>query len=363
MNRSELIEKATTPTTLKNSNSMQTASSQPAGSLTHYSLNKNESLKQISIIDLFSELVARTDLHMKASSQEQAFLSHRLWKNLQSFSDVFLNRHSLANIKEVYSALVRPNIEQHLPVKDATWVELGAGSINPWSFSMALLAMGAKKAVPIDLDPVGDSKAACCTLFEIAKAIIVDPASVVGSDGSGITPQEILNNLHGFNFAELSNGSISGIPSSRLDYRLESVYEMTLPEASVDVVVSNAFLEHVPDVSKAVKAIARITKPGGYGVHIIDTIDHWTYGVPGAGPLDFLKIDPDEPLVHGSNRVRPKEFVNIFERNGFEVLSANYGNPVPVTLKERSNFLAPWSAMAIDDLIPTLINIVVRRAC
>jgi SAM-dependent methyltransferase len=343
-------------------NPMEINSDVPAGIPTHHALNQNESLKSVSTSDLFSELIVRTAFDVKAASEEQAFLSHRLWNNLQSFSDVHLNRHSLTNLKNVYSALVRPNIEHRLPVKGATWVELGCGSMNPWSFSLLLLAMGAKNVVPIDLDPVGDSKAACRTLFEMAKTIIVDPASIVGSDGSGITQQEILNNLNGFDFAKLSNGSISGIPVSRLAYRLESVYEMTLPEESVDVVVSNAFLEHVPDVDKAVESIARITKPGGYGVHIIDTIDHWFYGVPGAGPLDFLKTEQDELLVHGCNRIRPKEFVAIFERNGFEVLNASYGNPVPVTVNERSEFLSPWSAMSIDDLSPTLINIAVRRS-
>lgn len=67
---------------------MKTNSDVPAGTFTHYALNQNESLKSVSISDLFSELIVQTAFDIKATSQKQAFLSHRLWNNLQSYSDV-----------------------------------------------------------------------------------------------------------------------------------------------------------------------------------------------------------------------------------------------------------------------------------
>ncbi len=334
--------------------------SAPAGHLTHFALNQNESLESFSTSDLFAELIKRTCSDNQAESEEQAFLSHSLCANLHNFSNVHLNRYSVANLKNVYYALVHPNIDHRLPVKDASWVELGCGSINPWSFSFLLLALGAKQAIPIDLDPVGDSNLACLTLAEIAKSLLVNPASIIQGDCLKITPHEVVNNLYGFDLNKLSRGSVSGIPESRLSYRSESVYEMTVPKASVDVVVSSSFLEHVPDVDGAVAAIAGITKPGGYGVHVIDTIDHWAYGLSEIGPLDFLTIDSDEPLIHGCNRLRPKEFIAIFEKHGFEILFTRYGNPVSLTDDQRSAFIPPWSSMPVEDLKPTAINIAVR---
>src|SRR5208283_1255302 len=212
-------------------------SSAPAGSLTHHALNQNESLESFSTSDLFAELIKRTCSGSKAESEEHAFLSHQLWTNLRSFSDVHLNRHSTTNLKNLYFALVRPvalllDSAHRLPIKDATWVELGCGSINPWSFSFLLLAMGAKQAIPIDLDPVGDSKSACLTLVEVAKSIFANPVSIIGyGDSAKITRREILNNLYGFDLEKLGKGLVSGIPKSRLSYRLESVYEMTVPKA------------------------------------------------------------------------------------------------------------------------------------
>jgi SAM-dependent methyltransferase len=335
-------------------------SSAPAGSLTHYALNQNESLESFSTSDLFAELIKRTCSDNQAESEEQAVLSHRLWTNLRNFSDVHHNRHSVAHLKSIYFALVHPNIGHRLPVKDATWVDLGCGSVNPWSFSFLLLALGAKQAIPIDLDPVGDSNLACLTLAEIAKSLLVNPASIIQNDCLKITPHEVVNNLYGFDLHTLSRGSVSGIPESRLGYRSESVYEMTVPQASVDVVASNSFLEHVPDVDGAVAAIAGITKPGGYGVHVIDTVDHRFYGHSEVGPLGFLTVDSDEPLIHGCNRLRPKEFIAIFEKHGFEILDASYSNLVSLTDDQRSAFIPPWSSMPVEDLKPTAINIAVR---
>jgi SAM-dependent methyltransferase len=339
---------------------MDSKSSQPAGHLTHFEASENEALKDFSTADLLSELIRRTGADAVALTEELAFMGHRLSRDLRRFSDVHLNRSSVTNLRNVYAALACPPIDRRLPLKNATWVELGCGSINPWAFSFLLLALGARQAIPIDLDAVGDSAAACRTLADVAKTLLVEPASILGDDADRITARDFLDNLVGFDLNKLSKGETSGMHASRLGYRAESVYELTVPPAAADVVVSNAFLEHVPDAEKAVEAIARITKPGGYGVHIIDAVDHWSYGDPTAGPLDFLKVDPAKPLVNGCNRVRPKEFVAIFEKHGFEVLHASYSNVVALTEDERSTFAHPWSSMPIEDLAPTVVNVVVR---
>lgn len=332
----------------------------PAGHLTKYSSNPNPSLKEFSTKDIFVEIFTRTQSNLKAPTEELAYIGHEISQSLSAFADVHLNRRSLTNLRNVYSALACPNAVS-LPIHNATWVELGCGSINPWAFSFLLLAMGAERAIPIDLDPIADQSAACRTLAEMAKHLFIDPSLIIGPNDLKLTPTEIQHNLRDFNLAELNKGSVTGIPPSRLSYRTESVYNMSIPPGSADVVVSNAFLEHVPDVNKAIEAIARITKPGRYGVHVIDTVDHRIYGIPDTNPLDFLRINSTDQLIYGCNRLRPKEYVSIFEKNGFDVLDASYNNIVSLTEAEKSSFAPPWSSMSLDDLKSTVLNIVVQR--
>lgn len=338
---------------------MSSADKQPAGALTRFSTDHNPALSGFSTRDIVAELIARTLPGDTADTQELAFLGHKLARNLSRFTDVFLNRHSACQVSVIFRELARSPLAPPLQIEGKTWVELGCGSTNPFAFSFVLLALGATKAVPIDLEPIHDFDEAYRTVADIAKQLLVDPAHVVGVD-SAISRQAILENIADFDLAELGRGSPKGL-SPRLSYRNESVYSMTVPPSSVDVVVSNAFLEHVPDPEAAVSSIAEITKPGGYGIHIIDMIDHRSYGHQDFGPLEFLKIKSDEKLVHGCNRLRPREFVDVFEQNGFEVLDLSLCNPVVLSDTDRKQFVPPWQQMALDDLRHTCLKIAVRR--
>jgi SAM-dependent methyltransferase len=93
-----------------------------------------------------------------------------------------------------------------------------------------------------------------------------------------------------------------------------------VPEGSIDVTYSNAALEHVVDVERAVVALARITRRGGVGFHQTDFRDHRTFD----RPLEFLTYEEDEFRAvleerawSCGNRVRPSEFLAAFDRAGF----------------------------------------------
>ena len=57
-----------------------------------------------------------------------------------------------------------------------------------------------------------------------------------------------------------------------------------IPDASLDVVLSNAVLEHVSDLEAACRSFARVTKPGGMNSHQVDFRDHDNFD----RPLEFL---------------------------------------------------------------------------
>ncbi len=93
-------------------------------------------------------------------------------------------------------------------------------------------------------------------------------------------------------------------------------------DKSVDVVVSNAVFEHLFDLESAFYHLARITKPGGLGIHQVDFRDHRNY----SRPLEHLLLKDEE--FYGKfkarqgefgNRYRPQEMQELLELSGFEV--------------------------------------------
>ncbi|HKS62359.1 MAG TPA: methyltransferase domain-containing protein [Xanthobacteraceae bacterium] len=96
-----------------------------------------------------------------------------------------------------------------------------------------------------------------------------------------------------------------------------------IPSGSVDLVISNAVLEHVYSMPDVAKELARVTRPGGRSMHQIDFRDHRDF----KRPLEFLTMPDDEfarefAARHGEcgNRLRASEVQAIFEQNGFELI-------------------------------------------
>ncbi len=97
----------------------------------------------------------------------------------------------------------------------------------------------------------------------------------------------------------------------------------SIPDASTDFVYSNAVLEHIADINAVTCELARITKPGGFGMHQIDLRDHRDF----ARPLEHLTIQeaefqraaPEIAFEFG-NRLRLSEFRAHFEAAGFTVV-------------------------------------------
>ena len=93
-------------------------------------------------------------------------------------------------------------------------------------------------------------------------------------------------------------------------------------DSGIDIVISNAVVEHLYDLKSAFYHLARVTKPEGLGVHQVDFRDHRDY----SHPLEHLLMREDEfygkfKAQQGEfgKRFRPREMQELFELAGFEL--------------------------------------------
>ncbi|MCC6418435.1 MAG: class I SAM-dependent methyltransferase [Gemmataceae bacterium] len=115
----------------------------------------------------------------------------------------------------------------------------------------------------------------------------------------------------------------SGYPAEVIA-RYEAPLE-TIPvvDNSVDVVFSNAVLEHLYDLDVGFAQLYRITRPGGINLHQIDCRDHRNF----SRPLEYLLLSEHQFQVEFThhngecgNRHRPDEVARRIRAAGFEVL-------------------------------------------
>lgn len=103
----------------------------------------------------------------------------------------------------------------------------------------------------------------------------------------------------------------------------------SIAAGTIDIVISNAVLEHVYSMPDVARELARITHVGGKSMHQIDFRDHRNF----ERPLEYLTI-PDEEFArlfegcHGEcgNRLRASEVQAAFEKSGFRLLDFEINN-------------------------------------
>lgn len=130
---------------------------------------------------------------------------------------------------------------------------------------------------------------------------------------------------------------LSSSDDSRCLKRLEPEYERYLKRVEyiilpiehlakrgideVDLIVSNAVLEHVSDLEQTIKTFHSLLSPNGMMIHKIDFRAHNRFLK--RGPLYFLTYSSALWKMMGNNigapnRMRPPDYKNILQRSGFE---------------------------------------------
>jgi SAM-dependent methyltransferase len=333
------------------------------GRLARPSLEISPELADRSPADLAAALLAGLDRPLEFPNyvDKLRFLTllNLLAERLDEVREAPENRASLTLLANHFAYVASCAARFGVPLTDTVHLEIGCGSASPYARMFTHLMAGARRAICVDLDAPQDEPSALRALARIAAQTLIDPQRLFGAHE--VERARVLDNLRGFDLARLGAGERAGLAADRIELRLESAAALGIPPNSVDLVVSNSVLEHLPDVDAAIAELARVTRPGGYGIHLVDVVDHRVYQDPTLHPLEFLTIADAHGIVHDGNRLRLHEVGEAFLRHGFVILDTFFGNPIDVAAI-RSRLVDPWRRMPDEALDHGFGLCLVRRA-
>lgn len=155
------------------------------------------------------------------------------------------------------------------------------------------------------------------------------------------------------------------LSATRAVYLTDGIRSLeSLPDASVDLVFSQAVLEHVglSEFDATIRGLYRLQKPGSVGSHRVDLQDHLSHSLHS---LRFSQAVWESRLLSSSgfytNRLRASQVVGVFEDAGYEIVNSAADRwpqlPLPAA-KMHPDF----ARLSEDDLRVSGIDIVARRA-
>lgn len=160
------------------------------------------------------------------------------------------------------------------------------------------------------------------------------------------------------------------LKSARIQYHAPADATATgLPSDSIDVVVSNDVLEHVPGavIYEMMKESQRILRPGGLIVHNVHCGDHYEKFDRKITAINYLAYSERHwrlwtNKLNYQNRLRPRDFLGFAEKAGLEVISTRS--------KPRKDYLEALPKLRIaaefqkyppEELCTTWISFVARK--
>lgn len=238
------------------------------------------------------------------------------------------------------------------PVEGARVLELGPG----WTLAsgLAFVALGAARWTGADVAPLATLRSAP---YRRARAQVA--AGVLRGDAAA--------HVASFDAAADLSGDDARFDAARLDYLAPTdATRLPLADGSVDVVVSNASLEHVRDPAGVIRESWRVLAKGGVGLHQVDLRDHRDFGRPRA----FLADDDatwsgryaqDAGNHEHTNRWRRGDLTRAFEAAGFVVQAAEVTSRAPLEAAERQALDARFRDLPAEELETLGVLFFVRK--
>jgi SAM-dependent methyltransferase len=241
----------------------------------------------------------------------------------------------------------------------ASVLELGAGSENPLAIPFAMYLLGAARAHSLDVSDLlserQQARALARTLFWLSRR----PETFGKLAGLAALAPRIRERAAGIDAVSLAAGELS-LPE-QVSHVRASAEATGLESASFDRVCSSSFLEHVGSPADCIAEIARITAPGGIGIHNLDLADHGRYWGAVDSPVRFLTEAGSASSVRTCNRWRLHQFLQCFAEHGFEPCKVVVYEQHAWTAEELAARVAPYSTMTEAELRPLQAVVVVRR--
>ena len=160
----------------------------------------------------------------------------------------------------------------------------------------------------------------------VGKQYLVDLNLMIDLDLCEAARTDLIENSMLEDRGELS--SVNDLLKYGIHYRAPADAANTvLADGSIDVCISTATLEHIPEdsIRKILSELYRIMRDGGLVSAVIDYSDHYSHTDGSISQLNFLKYSDNRWMrynhrCHYQNRLRHNRYVELFNQNGFKLI-------------------------------------------
>lgn len=132
---------------------------------------------------------------------------------------------------------------------------------------------------------------------------------------------------------------------------------------TIDLILSNAVLEHLLDVETAIKMMKFLLKDSGLSIHHIDLRDH--LHLLDKCFLDFLKFSPRFWKYFGdlTNRMRYSQYIFLFKKYKFDIIYTDLKRRGLISrINEiKNNFHHNYKILSNEDLSITSFDLIAKK--
>ncbi|RKX33954.1 MAG: arsenite S-adenosylmethyltransferase [Verrucomicrobia bacterium] len=175
----------------------------------------------------------------------------------------------------------------------------------------------------------------------VARRIVGDAGRVIGID---FTPEMVAK----------ARRNLDKLGTSNVEFHQGEIEKLPLPDASVDVVISNCVLNLVPDKNRAFAEIHRVLKPGGHFC-VSDIV------IEGDLP-DSIRSAAEFYVGCVGGALKKSEYLSIVDQAGFVELTTPVERRIEIPDSDLSDVLAEEELEAFRKSGTRILSLTVRAA-
>lgn len=201
-------------------------------------------------------------------------------------------------------------------IESSTFFEFGAGWDMRTPVGFAVRGEGIKRYIAVDLNRYAHPELLKNTICLYNRN------------------KEIINSEYGHGAIDRTIDMQDGDPLELLRSRYKIEYYAPMDagstpfeDGSVDYVISNVSLEHIPreDIERIFRECYRLLSPGGLMSLSIDYTDHYAHSDPTISVFNYMKYSEQEwkrynTPTYYQNRLQNSDYKKLLEQNGFQII-------------------------------------------